>query len=87
MYSDRVPESLSNFINDLGRQWSVHLDSILGKANWRLETADGSFLPQVRAIGRIGSTSICGPQLIKPLVNDGHTGPDSQNHSTIGSNE
>ncbi len=55
LYSDRAPETLPTFVNDLGRKWGNFLDGVLGPADWRLETPDGSFLPATRAVGRAGT--------------------------------
>jgi hypothetical protein len=53
VYSDRAPESLVAFIDDLGHKWFVHLEQMIGPFSWRdAMTQDRSAIRGARPIVR-----------------------------------
>lgn len=49
-YADSAPESLVNFIDNLGASWLNHLESVIGPFDTYSKTSDSSFLNNSKAL-------------------------------------
>lgn len=49
-YSEKAPDQLQLFVNDLGRRWFDHIEPLVGTYDGRIETPDDNVLEGSRAI-------------------------------------